>query len=194
MPGLEKHLSRRSRRAAVPIPWMIQCPAGGRGTRASLHGRPLDISLVKLDPEQGLKEQQLHEGWTKEAMRSGRKRWSGSANVSLDLLECRPNESGASGCRRLSGLAGAPQVGAAAERWAADWNPATPRSASHCRRQRPIHTQKTDFFFWFLFFFSMGWRPHGTPLFACSRPRFGVLEGSVFGLPCGGVVDSCGRA
>ena len=84
-------------------------------------------------------------------MRSGRKRWSGRANVSLDLLECRPNESGASGCRRLSGLAGAPQVGAAAERWAADWSPAIPRSASHCRRQRPIHTQKTDLFFGFFF-------------------------------------------
>ena len=182
---MEKHLSRRSRRAAVPMPWVIQCPAGGRGTRASCTDGPW-ISR--------LKEQQLHEGWTKEAMRSGRKRWSGRANVSLDLLECRPNESGASGCRRLSGLAGAPQVGAAAERWAADWSPAIPRSASHCRRQRPIHTQKTDFFFWFLFFFSMGWRPHGTPLFACSRPRFGVLEGSVFGLPCGGVVGSCGSA
>ncbi len=48
--------------------------------------------------------------------------------------------------------------------------------------------------FFDFFFFSTGWRPHGTPLFASSRPRLGVLEGSVFGLPCGGVVDSCGSA
>ncbi len=130
-----------------------------------MHGRALDISLGQLGPGQGATVARRVARVDAEAMRSGRKRWwCGRAKVSLDLPECRPNESGASGCRRLSGLAGAPQAGAAAEHWPADWYPAIPRSASHWRRQRPIHTRRGRMcFFFFGFFFFDGlaatWHP-----------------------------------
>ncbi len=74
--------------------------------------------------------------------------WRATVNwLVLPWSDAGPMRTVSAGVVVFQGWRGAPQVGAAAERWPPDWHPAIPRSASHCRRRRPIQTQKTHAFF-----------------------------------------------